>query len=64
MLYLSDRELRMLFGGRELAQFTPKTIVSLAALKIHLAEVRANGFSVNDEEHEQGVRAVAAPVVD
>lgn len=62
--FLSDGELRMLFGGRELAQFTPKTIVSLSALKIHLAEVRANGFSVNDEEHEQGVRAVAAPVFD
>ena len=61
---LSDRELRMLFGGRELAQFTPNTIVSLSALKIHLAEVRANGFAVNDEEHEQGVRAVAAPVFD
>ena len=62
--FQSDGELRMLFGGRELAQFTPKTIVSLSALKIHLAEVRANGFSVNDEEHEQGVRAVAAPVFD
>lgn len=62
--FLSNGELRMLFGGRELAQFTPKTIVSLSAFKIHLAEVRANGFSVNDEEHEQGVRAVAAPVFD
>ena len=62
--YLSDRELGMLFGSRELAQFTPKTIVSLSALKIHLADVRANGFSVNDEEHEHGVRAVAAPVFD
>ncbi len=62
--FLSDEELSTLFGRRELAQFTPKTIVSLSALKIHLPEVRANGFSVNDEEHEQGVRAVAAPVVD
>lgn len=62
--YLSDEELCRLFGGRELGQFTPKTIVSLSALKSCLAEVRANGFSVNDEEHEQGVRAIATPVFD
>jgi DNA-binding IclR family transcriptional regulator len=61
---LPDEELDKLLVGRELAQFTHKTIVSLPALKAHLAEVRANGFSVNDEEHVHGLRAVAAPVVD
>jgi len=61
---LLDEELDQLLAGRELAQFTHKTIVSLAALKAHLAEVRANGFSMNDEEHVYRVRAVAAPVVD
>jgi DNA-binding IclR family transcriptional regulator len=61
---LADEELDKLFAGRELAQFTPRTIRSLSALKAHLAEVRTNGFSVNDQEHVHGVRAVAAPVVD
>ena len=61
---LPDEELDQLLAGRELAHFTHKTIVSLAALKAHLAEVRANGFSMNDEEHVYRVRAVAAPVVD
>jgi len=61
---LPDEDLDKLLIGRELAQFTPRTIVSLSSLKAHLAEVRANGFSVNDEEHVQGIRAVAAPVVD
>ena len=61
---LTDRDLTKLLDGRELAQFTPKTISSLTALKAHLDEVRANGFSVNDEEHVHGVRAVAAPVLD
>ena len=61
---LPDDELDKLLTGRELAQFTKKTILSLPALKAHLAEVRAKGYSVNDEEHVLGVRAVAAPVVD
>jgi DNA-binding IclR family transcriptional regulator len=61
---LSEEKLDNLFGGRDLARFTPKTIASLTALKAHLALVRANGFSVNDEEQVAGIRAVAVPVTD
>jgi len=61
---LSEDEVGKLFAGRELARFTPKTITSLPALKAHLAEIRVNGYAVNDEENVVGVRAVAAPVVD
>ncbi len=61
---LSDEEFGEIFGGREFAPFTSKTILSLAALKAHLAEVRPCGYFVNDEEYFQGVRAVAAPVFD
>ena len=62
--HFPDDELDQLLNGRELAGFTSKTVLSLTALKAHLAEVRANGYAVNDEEHALGVRAVAAPVVD
>jgi DNA-binding IclR family transcriptional regulator len=61
---LPDARLDELFGGRDLARFTPKTIASLTALKLHLALVRANGFAVNDEEQVAGVRAVAVPVTN
>jgi IclR family acetate operon transcriptional repressor len=61
---LPEAELNKLFGRRALAQFTPKTIVSLAALKAHLAEIRSNGFAVNNEEQVYGVRAVAVPVIN
>jgi DNA-binding IclR family transcriptional regulator len=62
--HFPDDELDQLLTGRELAGFTSKTILSLSALKAHLAEVRANGYAVNDEEQALGARAVAAPVVD
>ncbi|HEX4489489.1 MAG TPA: IclR family transcriptional regulator [Terriglobales bacterium] len=61
---LSDEELDKLFSGREVAVFTRRTISSVRALKAHLAEVRSQGYAVNDEENVLGVRAVAAPVVD
>lgn len=61
---LSDEKLDKLFGCRDLAPFTPKTIASLTSLKTHLALVRTNGFAVNDEEQVFGIRAVAAPVTD
>jgi len=61
---LSDEKLDKLFEGRELSRFTPRTISSPAALKVHLAMVRANGFAVNDEEQVPGVKAVAVPVLD
>jgi IclR family acetate operon transcriptional repressor len=61
---LPEADLNKLFGGRALAQFTPKTIVTLVGLKTHLAEVRSNGFAVNNEEQVYGVRAVAVPIVN
>jgi DNA-binding IclR family transcriptional regulator len=60
----SEEELGEIFGGREFAPFTSKTILSLSALKAHLAEVKACGYYVNDEEYFQGVRGVAAPIFD
>jgi IclR family KDG regulon transcriptional repressor len=61
---LSEEDLNKLFAGRELARFTGKTICSLTALKAHVADVRARGYAVNDEEMVIGVRAVAAPVMN
>lgn len=62
--FLSDSELEARFKDRKLGWFTSKTITSWEALRLHLAEVRRNGFAVNDEEHALGTRAVAAPIFD
>lgn len=43
---------------------TPASIRSLSALQAALAQVRASGVARDDEEHERGVRCVAAAIRD
>ncbi len=48
----------------ELTAYTPRTITDHAALDMHLARVRRDGYAIDDEEFDYGVRCVAAPVYD
>jgi IclR family acetate operon transcriptional repressor len=45
-----------------LASFTPKTLSTLPALARDLAETRERGWSVDDEERNEGMRCVAAAI--
>ena len=51
-------------GLRELARFTDRTLADPALLEADLVTIRARGWSLNDEERNVGVRAIAAPVLD
>ncbi len=55
-----DRFLR----DRTLQQFTEKTVLSPAALKEDLRQVRERGWAFDDEEKTNGMRCVAAPIID
>ncbi|HKW78106.1 MAG TPA: IclR family transcriptional regulator [Candidatus Limnocylindria bacterium] len=46
----------------ELRPYTPHTIVEPAALRRALDEARERGFTIDDEEYDEGVRCVAVPV--
>ena len=46
----------------ELVAHTRFTMTSLRRIEENLAEVRAEGFAVNDQELEVGLRAIAVPV--
>jgi DNA-binding IclR family transcriptional regulator len=48
----------------DLAAITGHSITSHRALRRELSQVREQGWSLNDEEREEGVRTVAAPVLD
>jgi DNA-binding IclR family transcriptional regulator len=59
---LSDDERAQIVEKKGLPQLTRNTIVNFSKLNKHLAEVRAQGYAVDDEENEEGIRCVAAPV--
>jgi IclR family pca regulon transcriptional regulator len=49
---------------RPLVARTARTMTEPAAVMERLAEVRVQGFSVNDEEVELGLRSIAVPVLN
>jgi IclR family transcriptional regulator, acetate operon repressor len=61
---LSEREIGKILERHGLARFTDKTLTTPKDLKAALEEVRARGYAIDDEEHEVGLRCVAAPVLD
>lgn len=48
--------------ARGLTAFTPKTVTRREAALAMLEEVRRHEYAVDDEESEEGLRAIAAPV--
>jgi IclR family transcriptional regulator, pca regulon regulatory protein len=64
LAWLSDEALKVLYPEEALEARTERSITSLSRLKAELAQVRARGFAINDEESSKGVRSVAAPVRD
>jgi len=62
LAYLSADELDHIITQRGLTRFTSNTITDREQLKDHLGRVAAQGFAVDDTEHEEAIRCVAAPV--
>ncbi len=49
---------------RGLARFTPNTITTRLALDEELERIREQGFGIDDEEYDEGLRCIGAPVFD
>jgi IclR family transcriptional regulator, pca regulon regulatory protein len=59
---LSDEALDAYLGAVELRPLSPRTVTSVEALRAELAKVRRQGWALVDQELEEGLRSVAAPI--
>jgi IclR family transcriptional regulator, pca regulon regulatory protein len=62
LAYLPKERLEEILSVIAFEPKTDKTIASRSALVRELEPIRKNGFAINDEELEKGLRAVAAPI--
>lgn len=62
LAYLSDEEVLRIWNASAITAFTPNTITDLQDLRDRLQEIREAGYALDEEEHELGVRCVAAPI--
>ena len=62
LAHLPEEELNGLIKEKGLPKRTDHTITDPVQLKEHLKAVRTQGYAVDDEENERGIRCVAAPI--
>jgi len=65
LLAFQDEPVRQqLMARMQFEAHTPHTITEPERLAAHVAEIRVRGYAIDDEEIEQGLRCVAAPIRD
>jgi IclR family acetate operon transcriptional repressor len=64
LAFLSDEACDELVARLPLNRNTRRTIVKPSAMKMDLMRVRHLGYAIDDEEFEEGLRCVGAPVFD
>ena len=61
---LPETEVRRILTAKGMKRYTMRTMVSVEALTAHLQTVRDQGYALDDEEYEEGLRCIGAPVHD
>ncbi len=62
--FMPEPEAHALLASIDLGAYTPNTITDLDALLAELGRIRSQGYAVENEEGELGVRCVGAPIRD
>ena len=64
LAFSAPEERAAILKDLKLVAFTPKTLSSRHGLEAELEKIRARGYTIDDEEHEEGIHCIAAPVLD
>jgi DNA-binding IclR family transcriptional regulator len=61
---LAPEQVEQIVAERGLAAYTPHTITDPEGLAAELERIRAVGYAVDNEEYDEGLRCIGAPVRD
>ena len=64
LAFLPEARRRELIDGYELNRRTGNTRTTVEALEADLADSRARGYALDEEEHEPAIHCIAAPIID
>jgi DNA-binding IclR family transcriptional regulator len=64
LAWLSESEVDAILQAHGMRRFTANTLTTPAELKAELKVICERGYAIDDEEHEEGVRCVAAAIKD
>jgi len=64
LAYVGEEELEQYFPVKDLKAFTPNTITDKGEFKQHLKVIAEQGYAIDDEELDIGVRCVSSPIRD
>lgn len=62
--FMTDEELEICIPAKELKRFTPNTITDRNELKKQLKRIAEQGYAIDNEELDIGVRCIGAPIRD
>jgi IclR family pca regulon transcriptional regulator len=62
LAYLPSEQLENYLAKVELIPYTTRTVNSIDKLRLHLRNIRRNGYALCDQEYEVGLRSLAVPV--
>lgn len=63
LAFLPSREVERIWQQTELQAYTDTTITDLESMNRELEGIRKRGYALDNEEHEAGVRCIAAPIL-
>ena len=64
LAYMSNDEREAALTGVKLTAITKNTITSRTALNTELARIRKQGYALDNEEREEGLHCIGAPIFD
>jgi DNA-binding IclR family transcriptional regulator len=64
LAWMPEAQLEAMLKSLKMYAYTPNTITNIQKLKKELDKVKENGYALDNVEHEDGIRCVAAPIFD